>query len=227
MTNNSTKILAKVQAVSFYIVIAIAVITEIVLMVIAVPPRLQNIFSNQIKFNSLSLQSRDLESAVQTVTSIDKTRLDGYLQKSTIALPDEKKTAGIVSGLSNVASSAGIIVRDLELTPGLLSSSSARTPSVRGLKYVPAALLLSSDLPSLAKFVNSLRNTSQVLGVSELHYVSSGNYNSVEIGVQIFYLPPSEGPVEWKQLEALTSTELDLLDGLSDKDLFTVPPEKH
>lgn len=224
MINNSAKILAKIQSASFYLLVALVVAAEVLSIVIIVPPRVQNILANQTKFSSLSLQTRDLESAVQTVTSIDKTRLAGYMQKSTIALPDGKKTAGIVSGLSNVASSAGIVVRDLELSPGLLSSPSARAPAVQGLKYVPAALLLSADLPSLSKFISSLQTTSQVLGISDVHYVSSANYKSVEMGVQIFYLPPLEGPVEWKQLEALTPTELNLLESLPDKDLFIVPP---
>ncbi len=224
---NKKTIITRVQALGFYLLIALILISEIAVAVFFVPGHFQSILVKRQEIIQETANVKGIEAAITAVSRVDRNLLDRYLKNSTAAIPDEKKTAGIVTGLSSMASSSGVIVRSLELTPGLVSSASARSPVVAGagLKFVPAALTLTADFPSLSRFLAQLRSTSQILSVRDLQFDAVGERSRVQMGVQIYYLPPREKPVDWTGLASLTPPEVDILEKLPGTDFFILGPE--
>lgn len=224
---NKAKLLSQFQALSFYLIITFVIIVEILLAVFFIPNRIQSIMTKRQEIAQQSDDYRGLQAAVNALSQVDKSVLDRYLQRSTAAIPNEKKTTGIVSGLSVIAVTNGVMVRNLELNPGLISSASAQSPAPAGtgLRFVPATLTVTANFQALNNFLTSLRKTSQIISVRDLTFDAVGDNNRVQIGVQIYYLAPRSQSVSWSNIATLTPVEIDLLEKLPETDVFTLGQE--
>lgn len=224
--NELSKILTKYR---IYIVIFGVVVSEIIFGFIFFPPMIKNIQENFAKKDLVNLEIAELTTVLDSLAKINKENLGIDLSKAGAALPDQKKTAGLVTGLSNLALTSGVTVKNLEFSPGLISSGSAsleKKPTEDvikggGVKAVIASMTVLSDLDSLVDFLSKMDKASQLLGVSDVmfgHDISSGS--QAKIGLYIYYQPLVDSVLLAKQILPLTETENKVLQGLSSKDIF-------
>lgn len=221
---------------SFYFLILAVLLAQVLVFVFYVPAQVSQVLSDRETVDQDATEVATLISAVAIVKTLDKTGLNHFLAMATAALPDEKKTAGVVAGMSTLAGNYGVAVKSLEFSPGLISTSSAavtgstlaETSVGNGVKQISATLNMAASLPSLMAFLKGLNQTSQVIGVSSVDFSGSvGQANSAGLALQIYYQPPRQfvSSTAAKSLKILSAQDTQLLESLPEKDVFTVPSE--
>lgn len=223
--------LKKIKAAGFYLVAAAIILVEVIIGLVFIPSRLELLYTNSQKITSESTEITSMENVVKSIQNVDKNQLDIYTQKTNAAIPMDKKTTGIISGISSLASNYGVAVKNIEFSPGVISTTSvqvSQTASISGVLYIPAQLTVSSDLNSLIKFLTALRSVSQIIGVSDVAYsAAAGSGVTTTTQLLIYYLPASYNPVSLSGVKPLTTGEMKILDTLPQKDIFTLGPATH
>lgn len=226
-------ILQPLKQYVFYLVLGAIVLGEVFFALGILPGWVNGIGDDRSNLETVTSEVTELTKTLNYLTQIDKPTLASLLVKANAALPDEKKTSGLVSGLSKLASSSGALIKTLEFSPGLISTSSA-IPTIPpaaseqvikdgGIKTLPAIMTVQADFNSLIFFLQKLDKASQLLGVSGLKYTANASEgNQTNIGLYIYYQPPEVSTVLWKQSTPLTLQEQKSLDDLSSQDIFTL-----
>lgn len=219
---NIKLILQPLKQYVFYLGLGVVVLAEVFFAAVILPCWINSIGDDRSNLEKTTSEVTELIQTLDYLTQIDKPTLAALLLKANAALPDEKKTSGLVSGLSKLASSSGVLIKTLEFSPGLISTSSAvPVVSPAGIKTIPAIMTVQADLNSLIVFLQKLDKASQLLGVSDLKYTAnSSDGNKANLGLHIYYQPPSKSAVLWKQSSPLTIQEQKSLDDLSSQDIF-------
>lgn len=226
--------LAKLKSLSFYIIVALVLLSEVIFGLLIIPGKITKISADLQEADEIAAESNRLSTLLSTISNADQSSLEADLAKVTAALPDEKKTTGLVSGLSLLAPSYGVIVRSLEFSPGLVSTESAKflpqklqiTSEVvtgNGVKAIPAALSVATNFHSLISFLERLKTVSQILTVTSVDLsTSSGKESLAVLSLMVYYQPRKEGTVSWRQVDTLAPAERAIIESLEDKDLFTL-----
>lgn len=195
------------------------------------PGRLEGLIAKKEELAKDTAQAQELAATVKLLAEIDRDQLQKDLAKVLAAVPDEKKTSGLVTGLTNLASSSGIMVKGLSFSPGLISTSSALASTSEkvltgGVKSIPVAVTLVADRNQMATFLEDLRQVSQILGVTSVQFSSSQREaNLVTLPMLIYYQPPKESKPDPKQTKLLSPKEREILDALPAEDIFKLPSE--
>lgn len=225
------ELLKSLKKYSFYIVICIFLLLEILVAFFVLPSVVNTINDNRSKLKILNSEIADFTGIINSLASMDVNNLSSNLQKASAALPDEKKTAGLVTGLTNLASTSGVLVKSLEFAPGLISTDAASLKILQnpgedvikggGIKAVNASMVVIGDLNSLIDFLTKINKASQLLGISNLNFGSqTGDNKQSSIEFYILYQPTKESSVLLKQVTPLTETENKVLESLSNEDIF-------
>lgn len=212
-----------------YIVLVSISLGTIIAGILFLPSLLQTVLSKNEQLEALSAESRSLTRGMTVLDSIDTTVLDTYLQKVTVALPDEKKTSGVITGLDTIGLNSQVTIDRLVFSPGIISTSAAELAQDNNVEKLPlgikgtTASLVSSGTPeSLTRFLSNLRNAKQMLGVQQVSLSEKNDQGmTADIGLIIFYQPPPTGPIKWDELRPLSAEETTLIDGLATTDIFT------
>jgi hypothetical protein len=224
----------KLKSLSFYIIIAGVLLAEVVAGLVIIPDKLTRISADWQEADQVAAESGRLTNLLTTIATVDQASLEADLAKVTAALPDEKKTTGLVSGLSILAPDYGVLVRSLEFSPGLVSTESAKyvprklqvTSEIvtgNGVKAIPAALSVATNFHSLISFLTRLTTVSQIITVTSVELSApAGKENLAVLSLMVYYQPRKEGSISWRQVDALNPAERAIVDSLEDKDLFTL-----
>lgn len=215
-----------------YVLLCGWLLGELGLAVWFLPGRFETLAAKKEELAKNTAQAQELTATVRLLAEIDRDQLREDLNKALAAIPHEKKTSGLVTGLTTLASSSGIVVKGLEFSPGLISTPSAlssaplETVMASGVKTIPVAVTLIADRNQMASFLASLRQASQMLGVISVQFGSSQRDTSaVTLPMLIYYQPPKESRPDPKQVKLLTTREREILDALPAEDIFKLPPE--
>ena len=215
--------LKKIKPYLFYIFAGGIIILELVVMIFLFPAQISKISQNWQDLQDVTKETTDLTKTIAALANSDKNNLKQNLDKATAALPDKKKTSGLVTGLSDLAGQNGVIIKNLEFSPGKLATGSAdeSTTIGNGVKAVSASMEIGADLPTLIVFLGKLQKVSQILGVTSVDFTGKG----ASLPFLVYYQPPRQGTLNWKQVELLTTQETQVLKSLDATDIFTLPPE--
>lgn len=217
----------------FYIFAALIVMTEIAALYFLALPLPGKISDSWNRLTKDRQETEALNTLVSTLASTDVTSLEETRQKVNAALPDEKKTAGIIFGLTRLASSSGVIVNSLEFAPGLVSTSSGSLPRETvpkktaefGVKSIPASLTLTAEIGPLARFLDDLAKVNQVIGVEQVSLSRTSGRTIADVSLILYYQPPKTGTITWKQIQPVTAAEQEILESLTGVDIFRIGPE--
>lgn len=216
--------------VYFYVGAAIIVLVEGLLLVSVLPNLYKELREKMTLADSRSAEVASYGSALKMLSQLESSQVDGYLGKVLLALPDEKKTSGIISGMTALASTSGVVVTDLEFSPGAVASDSGQLEGVSvekvvdkdlNIRAVPASLTISASIDSLIVFLEKLANASQLIGVSAVSYTSStpGQLKAT-ISVLMYYQPRDISKFSWRGLKEISDEDANYIQNLPDEDLF-------
>ena len=115
---NIELILQPLKQYVFYLGLGAIVLGEVFFALVILPGWVNSIGDDRVKLSVVSTETVDLTKTLNYLTQIDKPTLAALLVKANAALPDEKKTSGLVSGLAKLASSSGALIKSLEFIFG-------------------------------------------------------------------------------------------------------------
>lgn len=237
MKNKPSFDLKQLKGISFYLIAGAVICLEVIGALLFFPAQIGQLRQTQASLGDLEREVSSMEDAAKIIKDNQPNVTEENLKKAMAALPNEKKTSGIVSGIANLASEHGVAVKTLEFSPGLISTASAITgyrpisPSGEvdvggGVKSIPAFLTVEANLSQIESFLKAVYASSQILGVTMIsHSVTPQGLESAKIGLLIYYMPLKEGPLNWKNVKPLGQTDLKLLQTLPEQDLYTIPSE--
>ena len=224
----------KLSKYNFYFAIGFLVILEILVAVFVLPGQYKQIGQEQAQLDQVNTDINNLNQSLSSLSQIDAKTLNNYFDKASAALPDEKKTSGLITGLSKLASASGMVMESLEFTPGLISTESGLpapppVPAViqgGGIQSTTAFMVVSGDLPSLTTFLRNLHKASQLLGIYGVKYrVLSAAGLQTEVDIYVYYQPAQNIEELWKHSVALSDTDKEVLSKLAGKDIFNLQSE--
>lgn len=215
--------LKKLKPYYFYISAGVIFIINLVAIFWFIPNQVNKVSQKWRDLQQTNQEINELTKTIYNLENSDKNNLTQNLFKAAAALPDKKKTSGLVTGLSELAGQNGVLIKSLEFSPGKLATGSAdeSTTIGNGVKAITASLEVSADLSTLITFLGKLQKVSQILGLTSVEFGSKGT----SLPLLIYYQPSRTGSLNWKQVELLTVAETEVLKSLDAKDIFTLPSE--
>ncbi|MBI3559107.1 hypothetical protein HY085_01810 [Candidatus Gottesmanbacteria bacterium] len=215
--------LKKLKPYGFYFLAGAIFIANLVVAFWFLPQQVNKITEKWQNLQQTNQEITELSKTISNLENSDKNNLVQNLFKATAALPDKKKTSGLVTGLSDLAGQNGVIIKSLEFSPGKLATGSAdeSTTIGNGVKAITASLEIGTDLPTLIIFLKKLQKVSQILGITSVEFTGK----EASLPLLVYYQPPRSGALNWKQVDLLTTAETEVLKSLESKDVFTLPPE--
>lgn len=213
-----------------YILLGGIFLIEIFFVILFMIPQVFKFYENWTALQEDSKVVSSLVLATQTISEQKPEDIKPYFNRAQAALPNEKKAAGFLTGLTNFAAKYGVAVSAFDFSPGLISTSSAATAYIltneageitaaEGVKAVPANLTVSGKITSIKSFLDALKNTSQILSVTTIDY----SLDSARLSLLIFYQPLSDNKTIWNQLEPLSAEEINFLGTFNERDVFKLP----
>lgn len=215
--------LKKLKPYYFYILAGVVFVTNLAAVFWFIPNQVNKVSQKWRDLQQANQEINELTKTISNLENSDKSNLTQNLAKAAAALPDKKKTSGLVTGLSDLAEQNGVLIKSLEFSPGKLATGSADESLTvgNGVKAITASLEVGADLPALITFLEKLQKVSQILGVTSVEFGGKGT----SLPLLVYYQPPRSGILNWKQVELLTAAETEVLKSLESKDVFTLPPE--
>lgn len=220
---------------SFYIIFGGVCLFCSAIIIFAFPPQVSSFMTTWQNFQQTKKDVAALTDINSALTTQNASSIKPYLDRATFALPDEKKTAGLISGLTNFANNYGVAIQTLEFSPGLISTQSASTGFLStnetgdviipgGVRAVPATLTATGDPTSLKSFLDALQRASQIIGVTLVNYSTpeKGGTGTANISILIYYQPIDTAAIDWKNIKTLTTDDITFLETLSNEDKFTL-----
>lgn len=208
----------------YYAFLIILVIVEIGAMIQFIPGLIKSINENNSKISQITETNKKLRQSEANLSQMNAASLKSDLAKASAALPTEKKISGLVTGLTTLASSSGVIVTALEFSPGAISTKSSQV-KLTGVQSIPANLSIAGGINSILDFFAKLYLVSQLTTVNGISFGSGTSGSSgATFPVVIYYQPANSNPIDYQKIELLTSEEQDIISKLTAKDVFVIPP---
>ncbi len=209
---------------------ALVLLIEVWFLVTSVPRQVEEILTLQKSQEEISKDVEMLDRAVRILVGVDQGKLARELQSVNAVLPSQKKTSGLVVGISKIASDSGVILKELEFSPGRISTDSAQTldEALPGslVRRVGAGVTINTDLSGLTAFLSKVQAASQLIGVDTVTFTgSTGLQQTGQIALQVYFEPVSSGLIVWSQVRPVSASEEKVLQTLSATDVFILPGE--
>lgn len=209
---------------------ALIIISEAIFLIWFMPGRLEEVKANSSVISELEVSARSLEEAITVLDNTNTEKLSSDLALAEIALPSEKRVTGLVSGLTNLASSSGTAVKKIEIAFGKVSTESGKVvpgalvqeikdvPLGSDVVGVPLTFEVEAEALPVLDLVGKIQEAMPLLGIKEVEYSVSGDKNSAGLSVLI-YSQPGETFKKTKinKILPLTQKESDFLNQLKGK----------
>lgn len=221
------------RMIYFYLGVAVVFLIEVFILITFLPPTYARLRGKMVMADTRGKEVSSYTNALSMLESLDSSGVDGYLAKVLLALPDEKKISGVISGMTALASSSGVVVTDLEFSPGIVATISAETknnaPDEKvvdenlNVRMVPASLTIIASVDSLIDFLKKLSTASQLIGVSAVSYsVDRPGQVKATIAIAIYYQPRDISKFSWQNLRAIPDEDIGFIQSLPGEDLFVL-----
>lgn len=212
---------SKPRRKTYLFVIGALVLVQIISALYFIPNFYASITSDGEKISQLTVEVEDLNRQNQVIDNLDSQKVKRNFNDASLALPTEKKVSGIISSLTALASTSGIVVSQLELTPCKISTRSGalkvnviRTADCQnvqlenGVNGVNLSMNLVANKNQLQEFIDKLYHVSPMLGVREFGYDSNQRGETASLAILLYFQPSVKmtGGAE-KKVSGLTSEE--------------------
>lgn len=226
------KNLVKIKTYAPFALLGIILLVEVLSLAFYFPKKIFELWDLKGRITLLSSDVKLLAQAQQELAAVDATQLSSYLKLAEVALPDEKKVAGLITGLTDVASSSGVAVKTVSFSPGRISVSTASAGVVGGgtgeveigdkVRAIPVTMTVASSLTQFLDYLKKLQAASQLLGVTGITYSLSGQSGG-DLNLIVYYLPGRLGKPGWQYIPVISAEDLKVLSDLSPLDIFNLP----
>lgn len=203
----------------FFGLTALVILAEAIAGVVYFPGKVRELYSTAQDLDTLKEEVTAREAIVTELEAVDQNQLKSQIALATSALPSEKKISGLITGLTNLASSSGIAVTELSFSPGLVSTRSGSTTQISvepeiagqsaedGVRGIPISLAATANEPQLLiDFMGKIAKVSPLLGIKTLSYRVSDQNKSATFLFVIYYQPAPQA-LEGNQVRAIKLTE--------------------
>lgn len=233
--NRQLKFLDQIRPYLGFIVTFCIVTIEVFLVGLLITSRWEKIAFLRQGISDTNARVSEKQKVIATLSNIDANAVSASLTKANIILPSQKKTSGVIAGLSTLASSSGVVVKTLELSPGRISTISGESNSRTfiekfknvGVAAVPATVSLTSDIVALANFIHQVEKASQILGITSVDSGAAvGKGISVSLSILVYFQPPRESSNIWQDVRAPNPDEAKILGEFEARDIFSLPGEQ-
>lgn len=215
----------------FYIVCAIFLVAELYYLGAYSPMHWSQAQNLRTEYADLSKEVSSFDKALGVIQATDKIILAKQLARVNAALPSQKKTSGLVNGILATASTSGVILKELEFSPGRISTDSSQLEEQvidkSQARSVTASVVVLTDLDKFVTFLNSIQQANQLLGVQSLQFIRSPRGGpQASVMMDVYFEPLSDAPINWETVRSITPSEQKILDSLSLQDNFIIPEER-
>lgn len=207
------------------------VLASVLVLVLVVWPKFSDVLALRRVNDELSDRAQKLESKAQKLSSYDKSELESQLGRSEALIPSDKEVFSLVAQIERAASSAGVVLNKVDVSPGsvgnaaggainvpIANSGTAPTPADTAAGTTPKVQLkvsISSDYKSFLQFLNNVLAFSRTLVVRDLTLSAvsgteqAGGQIRTLITIDAYYLPlPKELSSIEAPIEDLTPSEI-------------------
>lgn len=216
-----------VRQYGFYLVVGGVFLLESIVLASFFPQQITKLVTNWQSLSESNRQVTVFKDVSAALTAQNKNSVGPYLARARSTLPDEKKTAGLISGLTKFAGNYGVAVKTFDFSPGLISTASASTGFLQtntsgeviiagGVKAIPATLTVTADPTSLKSFFDALLKASQLVSVTLVDYLN----NTANISILIYYQPVDTKTIDWQNIKTLTKEDILFVGTLATEDQF-------
>lgn len=212
-----------------YLVVAGLLLVELTFGYKFLWPHAQRVWELKGGVSELTTANGMLEQTLAMLDSVNSQELLSLTAKAKASVPDEKKTTGLVSGFSAIASSVGLALSQVEFSPGRISTESAKTngaqkPTVTKLaQSYPVSISSTGNLSQVGLFLRRINSASQIITVDSLDFSISSARLTTSIALQAYFQEPLAGDIPWNEISEVTATEKAILGPLPTVDQFTLP----
>lgn len=221
------------RGVGFYLVVGLIGIALVWSLIFLVPRQQQEVGSLLEKRRDVADEITGLSKALAVLKSVDQKKLATQLATVNAALPSQKKTSGLLSGVAEVARGSGVTLKSVDFAPGKISTGSAERTTEEKLPGTKVSVLLASavvtgDLSSLRSFLTLLSSSSQLVGVKSVAYTGfAAREQTASLSLLVYFQQPETTGLDWSQVSAVSSEQEKVVAKLSTRDVFILPPEQH
>lgn len=223
--------MVKVKTYLPFVVFVVVLLTNILILVFVLPNKIFQIIDIKNQVDIISVEAKQLGLANEKLAAVDIGQLSTAAEIAGVGLPDEKKVAGLITGLGTVASSSGVVVKSISFSPGRVSTASAETNVVSSgeveigasVRAIAVTMTVNSSLGQFLDYLKKLQVASQLLGVTGMSYLLSGTTPGGEVNLLVYYLPARIGKPSWLSVPTIDPSDLEVLAKLSRSDIFTLP----
>lgn len=192
-------------------------------------PKISEINRVRQQLSGIKERLAKLSAKSNLLTSLDEEKLKVDLEKTNLVLPDGKDAPSILRNLEISASSSGIFLENLDLTPGKLATKGA-TPQIGGEKSneIPLRVAINGTTPQITAYLEKITSIGRSLGVKNLEINFGEGTASAKVNLELvayFLLPPPSvgGGVE-EALPTMRAQENDALTKISQRELLAPAP---
>lgn len=210
------------------IFLGLTILVEALLLAFYFPGQIFNILDKRDQLGRLATDVKSLATANNQLVAVDSNQLTLELAIAEVALPDEKRVAGVITGLSTVASASGVTTKAISFSPGNVGTVSA-VPAANEIeigdkvKAIPVTMTISASLSQFLDYLKKLSVASQLLGVTAINFSLSANPPGGDVGLLVYYLPARLGKPGWQYIPTISADDLKVLSTLSPSDIFNLP----
>lgn len=222
--------MVRVKQYGVFLVVGVVILVELLAAVLYLPRQVFSLIDLKDEVTVLSQRQVELAAAEEALGEVDDGQVNNLLLRAEKALPDEKRVAGVVSGISALASSAGVITKSIEFSPGIVSTSSgsilvstSEKDEGEKVKSVPVSMSVTSTLPQFLDFLKQILKSGQLLGVTSINYSLTGGQPGGDMSLVVYFLPARIGKPDWNFIPSITEEDLAVLDELSNQNVFNLP----
>ncbi|MBI3887455.1 hypothetical protein HY310_00110 [Candidatus Microgenomates bacterium] len=221
----------------FYLAIIVFLLVEISIIAMVLPPQISNLIGGWQDLMQVSKDVNELNGVNIALTTQDKASIEPYLIRASASLPDEKKSAGFISGFTRFAAKYGVSVITADFSPGLVSSPSAMTGFLKaapngdlivvgGVKAISISVSVVGDPTSIKTLFDEIEKASQLIDITEAQYYSAdkGN-NSAKISMLVYFQPVNPSTIKWEDVKTLNEDDINFLGALPTVDQFKLLSE--
>lgn len=174
-------------------------------------PKITGIFQLQKQIREDKKRLAQVTEKVNALEGLDEIELETKSEKVLEALPSEKNIASLLYTLKILGQQAGVVLKDIEVSPGELSTRSAQ-PKTKGEPEVPLlsfSLTIEGEDEKVRNFFDRIETTLPLMKISLIDLSQKGE-DSVDGNLKLaafFLLLPKELGVIEKPLALITSQE--------------------
>ncbi len=203
----------------------VVVLVCLVISWLFIVPKLGQILSIQEAVGKGQQRKMALESKLKELVGYlqDESSLDENLRQVDLALPYDKQIGGLVFGLESLAQEASLSVKAIQMTPGVISSSTKSTIGKAG--QIDVKVTFEGSITDIQLLVSKIKNARRILSPKSISLVANprtgGLTESTIPMVAYFQSAPTNLGDAAAPLPKLSGRDLDLIDTLSRFRVYT------